>query len=236
MRVLNFAFLFGILAVGCASTPSGPKFFVEVSGLAVSGSNTGRTYVIAPGVDDLGAEDLQFREFASYVRGAMSRKGFVEVQDTTAADIALFLTYGIGDPERRTYVRNVPVYGQIGGGTSTVTLSSFGAGGWSTTTGTVTSPGLYGQVGTQTQTETSVSHFRYLLLDAWDLAEFRKTKKARPVWKMIVTSSGSSGDLREVFPILVAAGEPHLGTDTGKQLHVSLSESDPRVAAVLSVK
>lgn len=236
MRMVKVALFVGLLAVGCASKPSGLSVFVEVSGLSVPGGSVARTYILAPGVKDLGPEDLQFREFATYVRGALSRKGFVEVQDATAADIAVFLTYGIGDPEQHTYVRNLPVYGQIGGGTSTISLSSFGTGGWSTTTGTVTSPGSYGQIGSQAQTVTSVTHFRYLLLDAWDLADVRKAQKARPVWKTIVTSTGSSGDLRQIFPILVAASEAYFGTDTRKQLHVTLEESDPRVAAVRSVK
>ena len=69
-------------------------------------------------------------------------------------------------------------------------------------------------------------------LDAVDLDEYRETEKEIQLWKTTVTSSGSSGDLRQVFPILVAAAKPHIGSNTGKKVKVILSEGDKRVTEI----
>ena len=69
-------------------------------------------------------------------------------------------------------------------------------------------------------------------LDAVDLDEYRKAEKEVQLWKTTVTSNGSSGDLRQVFPILVAASKPYIGSNTGKKLKVMLSEGDKRVTEI----
>jgi hypothetical protein len=47
-----------------------------------------------------------------------------------------------------------------------------------------------------------------------------------------VVSVGSSGDLREILPVMVAAAEPYWGADTGKAVLVSLQEGDERIGSV----
>ncbi len=231
MRRLGIALL-SLCLFTCASST---RFAIEVSGLASREIAT-KSYIILPGADDLRANDLQFMEVARYVRGALARRGFVETSEANAADIAVFLTYGIGDPKTRHYTRIVPVYGEIGGGTSTVSLSTYGADGVTTTHGTVTTSSTRGQIGTNVSTDVVTTYFRYLVLDAWDLNQFRKSHETVPVWKTVLTSTGSSGDLRRVLPVMVAAGEPYVGTNTGKQLHINLGESDSRVTLVRSAQ
>lgn len=218
------------LLIACAAA-TGPTFRVEVDGLAAP-TNYAKSYVLLTGTEDVAEDDLQFKEFATYVRGAMARRGYVEVSSPSTAEVAVFMTYGIGDPQTRRVTRTIPLYGPIEGGTSSVSLSTLGPDGLTLTTGTITTPSTYGQIGTRTQTRESITYFRYLILDAWDLNAFRSSQKAVPVWKTIVTSTGISGDLRVVFPILVAASEPFIGLNTGGRMRVELKESDPRVVAV----
>ena len=74
-----------------------------------------------------------------------------------------------------------------------------------------------------------------MLLDAYDLDIYRKEKKLKEVWRTTVTSSGSSGDLRRVFPILVAASKPYIGSNTENKIKVVLYENDSEVLAIKGV-
>jgi hypothetical protein len=221
-----------LLLSACASV--GPSFKIEVSSLADPAPTPGRTYVLLPTQSDQDPNDLQFREFAKYVNGALKRQGYTLAPDVRSADLAVFLAYGVGDPRVHTYSYSVPVYGRIGGETATVDLWTTGPSGTTNTSGTVTSSSRSMKLGTETVTETELHYFRYLVLDAIDLNTFRKSEKVLPVWKSIVTSTGRSSDLRLVFPILVAASEQYLGRNTAKQLSILLTEQDPAVLRVRS--
>lgn len=107
-----------------------------------------------------------------------------------------------------------------------------GPAGVSQTTGTITQPSKREVVGTKTVSGARTSYFRFLVLDAVDLKEFRATAEVTPVWRTTVTSSGSSGDLRRVFPVLAAAASDHVGTNTGQAIRVDIYETDRRVKIV----
>ena len=78
--------------------------------------------------------------------------------------------------------------------------------------------------------------FRFLILDAVDLEEYRQSEKVIEVWRTTVTSKGSSGDLRRVFPVLVGAAKSYIGTNTGKQIDITLTEQDERVLEIKGLK
>ena len=61
---------------------------------------------------------------------------------------------------------------------------------------------------------------------------YSQSQEILPLWKTNITSTGSSGDLRLVFPVLVGAAADHLGTNTGHQVVVELGEDDIRVRRV----
>lgn len=224
-----------LIAVASSSSCAvGPRYLVQVSSLADSSLPTGKSFILLPGTVGLESSDLQFREFASYVSASLQRRGYAVAQNVEHADLAIFLSYGIGDPQTAVYTRTVPVYGTIPGQSATINLSSYGSEGYSSTSGTVTTAPQRAQVGTQNITEESTTFFRYLILDALDLSAYPKAGKVLPLWKTLTTSSGRSGDLRLVLPILVAASEKYLGNSTGREIQVVLSESDPAVALVRS--
>ncbi len=39
---------------------------------------------------------------------------------------------------------------------------------------------------------------------------------------MIVTSTGASGELRTIFPVLIAASKRYIGINTGKKVKIKL--------------
>jgi hypothetical protein len=217
-----------LLLSACAT----PKYLVQVDSITAPDRAAGSTFVLLPGREGVAPNDLQFREFAGYVARALRSRGLEPAQSVEAADIAVLLNYGIGEPQVTAYTYSLPVYGQTGGGTATYSGSTYGSAGTSHSTGTIHQQPTFGVVGTQTHTRSVAAYFRYLVLDAVDLHAYRESESIVPVWRTTITSTGSSGDLRKIFPILVGAASEHIATNTGRQVHLQLREGDPRVRQV----
>lgn len=212
---------------GCATS-----FNIKVDSLATPEAVSKTRYLVTPASQEVNANDLQFLEFASYVERALTNRGFARVDSFDNADIVIFMAYGIGDPQLNPYSVSIPQWGQTGvsGSTTTGTMNTFGN--TATYSGTTTYTPTYGVTGYQTVSGTRVTYFRYLILDALDVQTYKDTQELRQVWQTVITSTGSSGDLRRVMPLLVVAGESHLATNTGKQVPVTLTESNKRVRAL----
>src|SRR5690606_30199649 len=121
--------------------------------------------------------DLQFQEFASYVDRVMAERGFVKVGSFDSADIAVFFSYAIGDPQTHQYTYSVPVWGKTGTASSTTrgTVSTYGNS--STYSGTTTHSPSYGVVGSATHLGTYTNHSRFLVLDAYDIAVYKESNR-----------------------------------------------------------
>lgn len=233
-----------ILLSSCATTQ--PKFHVYVDSISDSSVDK-KSYILLPGNKDTKADDLQFKEYASYVNRSLIKHGFVPVKSFENANVAIFLVYGIGDPQEKQYSYSLPVWGQTGISSSTTygTSNTYGSlntyGNYGTYSGNTSSSSTttynptYGIKGYTSHTGTMVTYFRFMILEAIDLDEYKSTKKEVQLWKTTVTSSGSSGDLREVFPILVAASSPYISINTGKQIKVIISENDERVLEIKAI-
>ena len=214
----------------------GPRFQVNIDSISGSGTEIKNRYILLPGLKDLNEGDLQYREYATYVERGLLEKGFVKANDLDDANVAIFLVYGIGDPQEHQYTYSLPIWGQTGVSSSSTfgNISTFGNTG--TYSATTTYTPTYGVVGSTTHTGTRATYFRYFWLDAVDLDEYRRTEKVSQLWKTTVTSIGSSGDLRQVFPVLVGAAKNYYGTNTGKKVNVTLFENDKRVLEVKGVE
>ena len=231
-RVAITALVLGVLILsGCAATAT--KIHVKVD--SISGVESSKNkYILLPGNKDTTAEDLQFREYASYVNRALIKHGFVPAQSGQDANVAIFLVYGIGDPQEHQYTYSLPTWGQTGVSSShtTGTLNTYG--GYGSYSGTTTYKPKYG-ITSRTYSGTYTTYFRFLVLDAVDLDEYRKSEKEVQLWKTTVTSSGRSGDLRLVFPILVAASQEYIGKNTGQKVEINLYETDERVVEIKDI-
>lgn len=218
-----------IVLQGCATSP---KFRVNIDSISAPESSLKTSYVLLPGVKGIEMSDLQYREYASYVDRALISEGYTKASSFKEADIAIFLGYGIGDPETQQFTYSLPTFGQTGVSSANTfgTLNTLGSD--TTYSGTTTYTPTYGVTGSKTFTGSRTTYFRYMSLDAVDLDEYRKTEKQIQLWKTTVTSTGSSGDLRKVFPILVAASKPYIGNNTEKKIEVVLTESDDRVVEI----
>jgi len=221
------------LLCGCATF--GPQYHVNIDSLSSNNAQSLKTYILLPGNKDISPDDLQFQEFSQYINRALTAKGFTLADDIEKAELAIFLGYGIGDPQEHLYSYSIPTYGQTGISSASTYGSINTYGNFGSYSSTTTYTPTYGVTGYTSHMGSIVTYFRYILLTAFDLDEYRESQKEIQVWKTTITSTGSSGDLRQVFPVLVGAAREHMGTNTGQQIKIILGESDKRVLEIKNI-
>ncbi len=226
------AIIGAIVVSGCATVQPGvaPKtFHSTVDSLARSDAAEKRRYVLLPGGKGVDVGDLQFQEFAAYIDKVLSGAGFTKVASLHDADVAIFLSYAIGDPETYQYSYALPTWGQTGVASANSSGSISFYGNTATYSGRTTYTPTYGVTGSTTQIDTITRHSRFLLLDAYDVVEYAKDSRLAQVWKTNVVSIGSSNDLRLVMPYMVVAMTPHVGKNTGRKVEVAVPEDDAAI-------
>lgn len=211
---------------GCAS------YNVSVDSISGRESGTGGTYYLVSGLKDVDSSDLQFQEYAGYIDCAMAESGFARSKDSNYADIAVFLSYGIGDPKESVGSYAIPIYGQTGVSSAYTTgsVNSYGQNAYYS--GTTSFTPEYGIKGFATGVRSYTTYYRYFLLDAFDLKSYRERNNKIQLWSTKATSSGSSGDLRTVFPVMVGAAKKYFGKNTEKQLSFAMYDWSPEVKSV----
>lgn len=223
-----------VTLAGCATT-SQSTFNVQVDSINLSTVKDRKTYALLPGNKETSPEDLQYKEFSSYVHRALSSIGLTKASDENQANIVIFLAYGIGDPQRQQYAYSIPTWGVTGYSSSTTYGSVTSYGNNAAYSGTTYNTPRYGITGTTSHVGSNTTFLRWIILDAFDVASYLKENKMVPVWKTTVTSTGSSGDLRRVFPVLLAASAQYVGSDTGQKKEMSIYEEDPTVSFVKGI-
>jgi len=234
MKLLRLCYLFFISVIflfGCA-TP----FYVEIDTVSDKDKTSLKNYVLLPANEGVSINDLRYKEYANYVKVALMKQGFVE-SDIDSADIAIFFSYGMGDPEIHSYSYTYPIYGKTSGSTTNVRVNTnYSDGSSSTTYGTAKSKPKYGVTGYGSYSGTRKEYFRFLTLEAVDLNIFKESNEVINVWQTNITSSGSTNDLRVVMPIMVAGAIPYIGKDTGKKIEVKMTENDYEVLEIKGIK
>ncbi|WP_150430762.1 hypothetical protein [Dechloromonas sp. CZR5] len=214
---------------GCATNNVTPPlhFAVLVDSIAAENRGVPKTYVIGSGDNKISSGDLHFREYAEQVEKALAVNGYVKAASPDDAAILIALVYGISDPKDTTSSYAMPVFGQTGVAASN-TYGRIGAGG--TFSATTTNTPSFGVTGYVPITENQTTYTRYFVATAFDINASKASGKDTQLWKTTVTSSGSSGDLRYVFPYMVYATQPYLGSNTGKKIEVKVMGDAPGVA------
>jgi hypothetical protein len=83
-------------------------------------------------------------------------------------------------------------------------------------------------------TKNVIRYARLIIIRAYDYKKYREMKEEVQLWQTTIDSVGSSDDLRRVFPVLIAASQPYIGTNLNKKVRVVLTEEDNRVATIKS--
>jgi hypothetical protein len=230
MKKMLFAPLLVLAALtfgGCATTHR-----VQVSALAdaeLSAANRSYSFAAAQGQSP---GDLQLLEAQRQVRAALARQGFRET-DKAAANLNIFVDYGVGDPVTRTHTFSTPIYAELGGGYTTRTRQTTDATGkTSTTTETVRIPGRYERVGTDVTTNSVTTYRKHLRLSARLNESGVAPSQGREVWTVTAISDDQRADLRVTLPLLAEAMAPYLGTDSGRAVVVEFEEKNGTLVPV----
>lgn len=64
--------------------------------------SAGKRYVLVPGMRDLKADDLEFRQICRFMDHALAMNGFEKASGNERPDVFLRLAYGIGTPQTET--------------------------------------------------------------------------------------------------------------------------------------
>lgn len=206
-----------------------PRVNVEIDSICSPKAETKKRFVLLPNPNVSDGSDLQYAEFSSYIEKALIQRGFEKALCYDDANVAIMLGYGISDPISYTYTYSVPVYGQTGVNTKTngfIHSTKNNANFHSTTTSEPT----YGIIGSSDRIGVGISYVRHFSLIAGDLDEYKSSSKVAELWSTNVKSVGESGDLRYIFPILVAASNDYIASNTGKKITVSISQDDKRIS------
>lgn len=221
-----FAACFALLSVSCATLQRVPTYHLAVDSISAE-DHKGASMYVYPGESSVSPDDLLFREFSADVKFALSRQGFRLADSIESADQVVFLSYGISDPERQ--VVSVPHYGRTGVTSARTTGTQYDFNGFSGFDATTTYEYDYGVTGYR-DVQRTVYH-RIVLLSAYSVSDYANSGQMVQEWETIIRSSGSSGDLRRVFPVLMTGAEPFLATNTGQAVEMRIKESDPRIQA-----
>jgi hypothetical protein len=191
-----------------------------------------QVYQVAP-LDSALWGDLQFQEAAGAMRNALKLRGFNVASDPQQKpDVVVLTEFGVGAPRTVSRTTSSSVYGFVDRPNGTATIKP--APGMLPGTFKVEQPTMksYEQVGTETHTLSDTVYERHLTMVAYDYKAYQERHEQRQIWKVTVVSDGTSGDMRDVLPSLVAAAQPYLGKSTGKQVNVTLGKNSPEVESV----
>ena len=222
--------IFAAIALATFTAPASAKTFITfVSAYSDPSVQPTRTYFILPQSESVSSDSLEFREFSRAVEKILAMKGGIRTHDLNAADTVLFLSYGIGPEKRSQQSFSIPTFGQTGVASShtsgTVSGRSISA--------TTTYMPSYGITGSNNFSY-NVSEFdRWLRLSSVT-SESLKNNHPKESWGIEVKSSGTSNDIREVFPVMVFASKDYVNINSGKSIKVKVKESDKRLKQFLS--
>ncbi|MGY6276503.1 DUF4136 domain-containing protein [Methylomonas sp. MgM2] len=209
--------MLSVLATACTTTPKLIQIRSDIDALTTSDVSNKHHFVILPANKDIKEQDLQFKEFKAYLEKALGKRGFVKADTLQDGDVVLFLNYGVSEPQTYQYAYNVPAWYGFGG------TYPYYRWGW-----------YYPMSPYYTQRiETYLMYRRYLSLEAYDMTAYVQNKTPVQLWKISVQSQGLSNDLRLIFPYMVTAMQPYIGSNTGHMVTVDVDQSDPLFQDIL---
>ena len=230
-------FYFVIIFVFCSGCATATTFHVDIDSINSGSWENKRNIFLDSAMENVENNDLQFKEYISYIKRALISRGFTVVDTFQQADMYILVKYGVSDPQEYSYTYSVPTWGQTGYSSAKTSgnASSAGYGQINYQEATTYQPS-YGIIGSTTQQTSSVIYVNYLILAGFDATMMKQNpnKSIPKSWKTNIFSTSENGDLRYAFPILVAAAQPYIGENTGHRITVELQENDKRILEIMS--
>lgn len=205
--------IFALLLSGCAfvhKVKPTVHSFVEAKFIALPKLDIkDKTYTIDSAMDNINSDDIQFKEFAGYVRTALNKLGYKHVDKD--AVLLVRLAYGI-TPITKTTSRT---YCETEGFSYT---DLFGL-------------RIYTPPTMRTVHTDKTTYKTFLFLEVYE----SKNLKAQ-LWKTVVTSTGNNPNLRDVFPYMLGAVNSSLGKDYKDKLTGPIYVGSPMALSLIRAR
>jgi len=245
MRIKSLAG--GLTCIAFALSGCGTLYNLEVTAHNNPNIDPGKSYVILSGTQELSVSSPEFIEYAKQVERALESKGYYRVTDgdLTGAALGVFVSTAISDPSKRYSEISTGLYESPYADESAATVrasgsSSGGGGGTSGQQSSPTTPAPEFISGVQNNRFATTVYTKYLNLVAVDLQKYiseissvgREDAVPVEVWSVDIQTTGQPSDLSEVFPVMVAAGQPYLGDETDDVVRLKMSGTDKRISEI----
>lgn len=192
MRIL-VVLLTALLLAACGTTP--PR--LEGTVTRFHNLPPGPTsFAIVPNPDQ--ESSLEFRSYAGLVAQQLVSRGWQQTA-FDSAQVAVFLQYQIS--QGRQVAFTYPILGSVPTGRSTTTGTVSTYGNRSTVNATTTQQSTLGVVGTGVGSHTEFDRAARVVM--YSIPFYKATNKLEPVLEVEIRSTGSTGDLPTVMPVLV---------------------------------
>lgn len=240
-----------VACIALAISGCGTLYKLDVTAYNNPNVEVGTSYVILSGNPDIPVSSPEFIEYASQVERALEPKGFrrIEDGDLSKAALGIYVSMAVSDPAKRYHTVQRGLYESPYADESAATVRGSGqSGGGNDGSGGAsqakmpTTPAPEMLAGVAENSFATTVFTKHLNLVAIDLQAYIKEiadvgrEQAVPVevWSVDIETTGQPSDLKEVFPVMVAASQPYLGDSTDDVVHTKLSATDKRVQQIKS--
>jgi hypothetical protein len=239
----------GMICIALATSGCGTLYKLDVTAYNNPNVELDKSYVILSGSPNIPVSSPQFAEYASQVERALEPKGYTRSpnDDLTTAALGIYVSMNVSDPSKRFHSVKTGMYESPYPNESASQVRSSGGGGGGGggggASGGVTMPATPAPELLSGVSETGYAttvYTKHLNLVAIDLQQFIKDiaevgrEEAEPVevWSIDIETTGQPKDLDEVFPVMMAAGQPYVGDSTEDVVQLKMSGTDKRVSQI----
>lgn len=236
----GFKFLFLLIAMLYSKSVYSQDFYnVDVDSYGEYEMN-GKTFIIMPSSDKIDRNDLEFKEYASFIKKVLATAGARETSNLSDADMCILMHYEITDKSYQETVAT-PIFGQTGISSITTNtntnstinadakakVSTYGNNVYgvangktninenqTTTTNITYSYGVTGYNNIQRNVE---NYLRVINLYAYENVA---TENPVMIWKTNIMSDGYVNNIRDLFPPMTYSALNNIGISTKKQYEI----------------
>lgn len=238
------AALASLLALGNCATAAGPdqaaipEHYVSASSSASAEAAAAKSYALAPMDSRIAPTNADFLEYATYVEQAFGAQGLTRAAPGSQPDLVVLLRYGTGAPEKRVRVNDTAEFDHVTMAAQGVEFSPAAAS--SGKSSAVFGPsgrsaGATFALGSEFAPKTYTTYTHFILLDGYLVDPAKDASDWEKAFETDIGSTGTSADLHQAFPYMIAATLDTIATDTGDVVRTEITGTDERVAYIRSV-
>lgn len=218
--------------IGCAHPATTKTCNVAVSSFASPYSEASLTYVVFPLNQGVDPSDPEFLEYKSYLTRALDARGYRAATSLESAELAVFLGYGIGSPDRHasSYDMLFAARGLVPPGATTenrhARIAAVAA----------LASNRDDVASSRPPSDGAPPFTRYAIINAVDVPQYLLERRLTRVWSTKIVSIGHTADLRAMFPVILAGAWDLLGTNSQGTVRRQLEVNGAEVLWMKSVR